>query len=343
MPALIALPTVVTMGDPAGIGGDVTLMCWTHRQDLKLNPFFVLDDPDRLTALALQLGLQIDVEVISTPAEAISIFDRALPVMPLSKSVQSTSGQEKHTSAGMVIESLDRSIDLAMQGEVAAVVTNPVHKGNLYEAGFQHPGHTEYLAARATGISGKAAQPVMMLACQEIRVIPITIHTSLRQALDDLSTDLIVQTAQICVRSMRQEFGLTVPRLAFAGLNPHAGEDGNMGREEIEIIQPAIDILRAQGIHCLGPLSADTMFHAQARQSYDVALCMYHDQALIPIKTIDFDNGVNVTLGLPFIRTSPDHGTAFSLAGTGKASPNSMAAALKMATNMAVTKGQPNV
>jgi 4-hydroxythreonine-4-phosphate dehydrogenase len=331
------------MGDPAGVGGDITLMCWSRRRDLKLKPFFVLDDPDRLMALAVQLGLQIDVEVITTPADALSVFDRALPVLPLSKSMQSTPGEEKHAAAGMVIESLDRSIDLAMQGEVAAVVTNPIHKGNLYEAGFQHPGHTEYLAARATGISGEAIQPVMMLACQEIRVVPITIHTSLRQALDDLSTDLIVQTAEICVQALRWEFGLTEPRLAFAGLNPHAGEDGNMGVEEIEIIQPAIDILRSRGIHCQGPLSADTMFHSKARSSYDVALCMYHDQALIPIKTIDFDNGVNVTLGLPFIRTSPDHGTAFSLAGTGKASPNSMAAALKMASDMAVTKGQANV
>jgi len=330
------------MGDPAGIGGDITLMCWSNRQHLNLKPFFVLDDPDRLAALALQLGLKIDVEIIATPAEAVTVFDRALPVMPLSKPLQSTSTQARQASADMVIESLDRSIDFAMQGDVAALVTNPIHKGNLYAAGFQHPGHTEYLAARAAGISGDNVQPVMMLACKEIRVVPITIHTSLRQALDDLSTDLIVQTADICIQALQQEFGLMTPRLAFAGLNPHAGEGGNMGREEIEIIQPAIDVLRARGIHCLGPLSADTMFHSEARQSYDVALCMYHDQALIPIKTIDFDNGVNVTLGLPFIRTSPDHGTAFSLAGTGKASYNSMAAALKMVADMATSKSFTN-
>jgi 4-hydroxythreonine-4-phosphate dehydrogenase len=332
------MPTAVTMGDPAGIGGDVTLMCWTQRHALGLKPFFILDDPDRLDNLSRTLGLDVKVQTIETSDEAASVFEHALPVMPLSAEVKAVPGQSDSATAPFVIESLDRAVDFALQGQVSAVVTNPIHKASLYAAGFTHPGHTEYLAARAADHTSANVHPVMMLACTEIRVVPITIHTSLRQAIDDLTTDLIVQTARICAHDLKENFGLTIPRLALAGLNPHAGESGNMGQEEIEIIQPAIDILRDQGINCLGPLSADTMFHATARLSYDVALCMYHDQALIPIKTIDFDNGVNVTLGLPFIRTSPDHGTAYNIAGSGNASPNSLAAALKMATDMAVSK-----
>ena len=325
------------MGDPAGIGGDITLMCWQRRRELGLKPFFVLDDPARLIALASHLGLDCPVEVIETTDATHEVFDKALPVMPLSMAVNTAPGKPDTGSGASVIESLDRAVDMALGDEVSAVVTNPIHKANLYQAGFKHPGHTEYLAARASAATGNTIRPVMMLACAEIRVIPITIHTSLRQAIDDLNIDLIVETARICARDLQQKFGLSSPCLAFAGLNPHAGEDGNMGREEIDIIRPAIDILRAEGIDCQGPLSADTMFHAQARQTYDVALCMYHDQALIPIKTIDFDHGVNVTLGLPFIRTSPDHGTAFGIAGSGSASPNSLAAALMMASDMAAT------
>jgi 4-hydroxythreonine-4-phosphate dehydrogenase len=324
-----ALPAAVTMGDPVGIGGDITLMCWSERQNLKLKPFFVIDDPARLKVLAEKLGLPVVVEVISNPEDAIALFDRALPVLPLSDQITESN------FAGLVVESLDRAVDFAIRGEVASVVTNPIHKARLYDAGFKHPGHTEYLAARAEMKTGDQCRPVMMLACEEIRVVPITIHTSLRQAIDDLTTDLIVETAEICAHNLGERFGLAAPRLAFAGLNPHAGEDGNMGKEEIEIIRPAIEILQSRGINCLGPLSADTMFHATARLAYDVALCMYHDQALIPIKTIDFEHGVNVTLGLPFIRTSPDHGTAFGLSGTGNANPNSLAAALMMASDMA--------
>jgi 4-hydroxythreonine-4-phosphate dehydrogenase len=338
-------PTAVTMGDPAGIGGDITLMCWQQRQAFDLKPFLVIDDPARLERLGTDLQLNCPVQIISNIAEASEVFDRALPVLPLSDKVNSVPGQASSASAAAVVESLDRAVDLAMQGEVSAVVTNPIHKASLYQAGFNHPGHTEYLAARATDTTGKSVRPVMMLACAEIRVIPVTIHTSLRQALDDLNTDLIVETATIAALDLQRKFGLSSPRLAFAGLNPHAGEDGNMGREEIEIIAPAIDQLRAKGIECLGPMSADTMFHANARLAYDVALCMYHDQALIPIKTIDFDNGVNVTLGLPFVRTSPDHGTAFGIAGSGNASPNSLAAALRMAgemsANMSVDGAKP--
>ena len=332
------MPTAVTMGDPAGIGGDVTLMCWTQRHALGLKPFFILDDPDRLDNLSRTLGLDVKVQTIETSDEAASVFEHALPVMPLSAEVKAVPGQSDSATAPFVIESLDRAVDFALQGQVSAVVTNPIHKASLYAAGFTHPGHTEYLAARAADHTSANVHPVMMLACTEIRVVPITIHTSLRQAIDDLTTDLIVKTAKICAADLKENFGLTEPRLALAGLNPHAGESGNMGQEEIEIIQPAIEILGGQGINCLGPLSADTMFHATARLSYDVALCMYHDQALIPIKTIDFDKGVNVTLGLPFIRTSPDHGTAYNIAGSGNASPNSLAAALKMATDMAGNK-----
>jgi 4-hydroxythreonine-4-phosphate dehydrogenase len=330
-----ALPIVVTMGDPAGVGGDVTLMCWHQRQALGLKPFFVLDDPNRLASLAKRLGLDIPVKTIASPAEAVAAFSDALPVMPLSTDVKSIPGKADSGAAGAIIESLDRAVDMALSGDVAAIVTNPIHKASLYEAGFEHPGHTEYLADRASKASGQKIRPVMMLACSEIRVVPVTIHTSLRQAIENLTTELIVETAEICARDLQRSFGLSAPRLAFAGLNPHAGEDGNMGDEEIRIIGPALDILRAGGINCLGPMSADTMFHPVARLNYDVAICMYHDQALIPIKTIDFDHGVNVTQGLPFVRTSPDHGTAFGIAGSGNASPASLAAALVMAAGMA--------
>ena len=221
-----------------------------------------------------------------------------------------------------------------LSGRAAALVTNPIHKDSLYRAGFRYPGHTEYLAA----LAGVTNAPVMMLVCPALRVVPVTVHLALSQAIRDLCPSMIVHAGRVSEAALRREFGIAAPVLAVAGLNPHAGEAGGFGREEIEIIEPAVAELRAEGIDVRGPLAADTMFHAEARQTYDAALCMYHDQALIPIKTIDFHGGVNVTLGLPFVRTSPDHGTAFGIAGRGVARPESLIAALRLAAEMATKR-----
>jgi 4-hydroxythreonine-4-phosphate dehydrogenase len=245
--------------------------------------------------------------------------------------------QPDETSASAALASIRHAVDHVRAGRAGAVVTNPIAKSVLYRAGFRHPGHTEFLAELAAN-GGRPPQPVMMLWSPELAVVPVTIHLSLREALAELSTELIVSTARIAVADLAARFGLARPRLAISGLNPHAGEDGSLGREDIDIVAPAVEALRAQGIDARGPLPADTMFHAAARKTYDCAICMYHDQALIPIKTIAFEDAVNVTLGLPFIRTSPDHGTAFDIAGTGKANPSSLVAALRLAARMAATK-----
>ncbi|OIM88908.1 4-hydroxythreonine-4-phosphate dehydrogenase PdxA, partial [Bradyrhizobium elkanii] len=238
------------------------------------------------------------------------------------------------TSADAALASIRQAVADVAAGKASAVVTNPIAKNVLYRAGFRHPGHTEFLAELAAS-GGRAPQPVMMLWSPALAVVPVTIHVSVREALAQLTTDLIVSTARIVVADMKARFGLAAPRLAIAGLNPHAGEDGTLGMEDVEIVAPAVEILRRDGIAVRGPLPADTMFHAAARKTYDCAICMYHDQALIPIKTVAFENAVNVTLGLPFIRTSPDHGTAFDIAGTGKANPSSLIAALRLAARMA--------
>jgi len=252
-------------------------------------------------------------------------------VFPLALANPVEPGKPDAANAAAVIESITLGARLAMAGRAAGLVTNPIQKETLYAAGFPHPGHTEYLAELG------GAPVAMMLVCANLRVVPVTIHQSLRSAMDDLTIPRIVAAGRIAATGLRRDFGIAQPRLAVAGLNPHAGEGGTMGREEIEIIAPAIATLRGDGIAVTGPFPADTMFHAAARRRYDAALCMYHDQALIPLKTIDFDHGVNVTLGLPFIRTSPDHGTALDIAGRGTANPASLIAALRLAGEMART------
>ena len=325
-----ALPLALTMGEPAGIGAEITLKAWrTHRATLPC--FFTIDDPDRLRAAAAALSLDVPVVPIDRPAQAAEAFAKGLPVLAAPLPKRSQPGRLDPANAPAVLDSIQRAVRLAMTGEAGAVVTNSIHKKALYEAGFEHPGHTEYLAA----LAGGDAKPVMMLAGAGLRVVPVTIHVSLRTALDSLSTQTIVATGRILAAALRNDFGVAQPRLAVAGLNPHAGEEGSLGREDIEIVAPAVAALREAGINASGPLPPDTMFHAAARARYDLALCMYHDQALIPIKTIDFAGGVNVTLGLPFIRTSPDHGTALDIAGTGSADPSSFLAALDMAADMA--------
>jgi 4-hydroxythreonine-4-phosphate dehydrogenase len=328
-----SLPLALTLGEPAGIGPDLTLAAWLDRRALGLSPFYVIGDIDFLAARARLLDLDIPL-VHAAPGEAAASFDRALPVAPLDEPVTATPGKPDDTSAPAAIASIRRAVADVLDGKAAAVVTNPIAKNVLYRADFADPGHTEFLARLAQEATGREAMPVMLLWAPELAVVPVTIHIPLKNVVTQLTSDLIVKTGRIVARDMRTRFGIARPRLAIAGLNPHAGEDGTIGDEDRDIVAPAVRALQAEGIEARGPLPADTMFHERARALYDVALCMYHDQALIPIKTLAFDHGVNVTLGLPFVRTSPDHGTAFGLAGTGKASPASLIAALKLAARL---------
>ncbi|MBP2314133.1 4-hydroxythreonine-4-phosphate dehydrogenase PdxA [Azospirillum soli] len=325
------LPLAVTMGEPAGIGGEIAAKAWAARRDDGVPPFVLLDDPDRLRALAARIGLSVPVQAVGSAGEAVSVFDNALPVLPLALAAPVVSGRPDPANGAAVINSIDRAVDLVRGGQAAAVVTNPIQKSALYAAGFRHPGHTEYLAH----LVGLTSEPVMMLAARDLRVVPVTIHVSLRDAVKQLTTEAIVHAGRVTAAGLARDFGIEKPRLAVAALNPHAGEDGTMGREEIDIIAPAVAALRAEGIDASGPRPSDTLFHAVARGTFDAALCMYHDQALIPLKTIDFDTGVNITLGLPFVRTSPDHGTALDIAGTGKAGASSLIEAMKTADLMA--------
>ena len=318
------LPLALTMGDPAGIGGEIALAAWRQGG---LPSFFLIDDTERIEKLAAMLGWYLPIRRIDHPEQtapdAFCVLHRplAVPAVP---------GHPDPANAASVIAAIETAVRLTREGKAGAVVTNPIHKQSLYEAGFSFPGHTEYLAHLA-GVE----RVVMLLASQDLRVVPVTIHQSLRDAIAGLTAELIIETARIVDAGLKRDFGIKAPRLALAGVNPHAGEGGALGREDLDIVAPAVAALKAEGIDARGPLPGDTMFHAEARATYDVALGMYHDQVLIPIKTLDFHGGVNVTLGLPFIRTSPDHGTAFGLAGTGKARPDSLIAALKLAAHMA--------
>ena len=329
------------MGDPAGIGGEIALKAWRDRR-ADLPCFFMLDDARRLRRLAHRTGLGCPVETIGSAAEAGDVFDDALPVLQLSGEVDCEPGGDSTPCGTLTIEAIDRAVDETMAGRAAGMVTNPVTKSRLYAAGFRSPGHTEYLGERA-GLDGP---PVMLLAGSRLKVVPVTVHLALSQAIEALTTEVIVDTLRTTWHAMRVDFGIADPRIAVAGLNPHAGEGGHLGREEIEVIAPAIARLRAGGARISGPLASDSMFHEAARDSYDVAVCMYHDQALIPLKTLDFDEGVNITLGLPFVRTSPDHGTAYDIAGTGTANPSSLVAAIRAAAEIAgcrhgVVTGRP--
>ncbi len=330
-------PVALTMGEPAGIGGEITLKAWMRRSAEALPAFFAIDDADRLRRLAEALDLPVPVRAIAAPEEARALFGEALPVLHRPLPVPSRPGHPDPANGPAVKAAIEEAVALVQAGRAAAVTTNPLHKAVMYQAGFAFPGHTEFLAELAGG-----GPVVMMLACPQLRVVPVTIHEPLAQACARLDTAMIVQAGRITAAALRRDFGISEPRLAVAGLNPHAGEDGKLGAEDQEVVAPAVAALRAEGIQARGPLPADTLFHARARAGYDAALCMYHDQALIPIKTIDFDGGVNVTLGLPFVRTSPDHGTAFDIAGTGRAEPTSLMAALRMAAAMADARKEHN-
>ena len=335
----MAKPLALTLGEPAGIGPDITIAAWLRRRELKLPPFYLVGDRAFLSERAKTLSAAVPFADV-TAEEAAGAFGNALPVVATGQAATAEPGRPDDTSAKAALASIRLAVADVRAGRAAAVVTNPIAKNVLYRAGFTHPGHTEFLAElAATG--GRTPQPVMMLWSPLLVVVPVTIHLALREAILRLSTELIVSTGRIVAAELKKRFGLARPRLVLTGLNPHAGEDGTLGTEDKTMIAAAVQVLRGNGIDVRGPVPADTAFHAAARKTYDCAVCMYHDQALIPIKTLAFEEAVNVTLGLPFVRTSPDHGTAFDIAGTGRANPASLIAALRLARRMANTKAPP--
>jgi 4-hydroxythreonine-4-phosphate dehydrogenase len=328
-------PLALTLGEPAGIGPDLAVAVWRRRAELDLPRFYLIADPDFIRRRAERLGLEVPIATV-TPAAAAAAFPSALPVVDLDVAVSAEPGRPDRSSAPAAIASLRRAVADVLSGAAAAVVTSPVAKNVLYSWGFAEPGQTEFLATLAQETTGKWQRPVMMLWSPELAVVPVTIHLPLREIFAHLSTELVIETGRIVARDLAGRFRIPRPRLAVAGLNPHAGEEGTLGEEDRAIVAPAVARLKADGIDVRGPLPADSLFHPRARASYDAALCMYHDQALIPIKTLAFDHAVNVTLGLPFVRTSPDHGTAFDIAGTGTADATSLVAAVRLAARLAI-------
>lgn len=327
------LPTLaVSLGDPAGIGPEVIAKCWDNRAEFGLPPFVAIGDGRSIAAV-----WDGPIEVVDDPGQADAAFDYALPLIQISAADSDTPGHPSVSGAHCSLDALELAVGLARSGSAAAVVTGPVAKEQLYAIGFQHPGQTEFVAERC-GIS--PGNVVMMLAGPTLRTVPVTTHVALSEMLRALTSALIESRGRAALRGLQRNFGIPEPRLAVAGLNPHAGEGGKLGREEIEIIEPAIAALAAEGWRVSGPHPADTMFHARARANYDAALCMYHDQALIPIKALHFEEAVNVTLGLPIVRTAPDHGTAFDIAGQDRADPRPMAAAMRMAVDNAMLRAE---
>ena len=336
------MPLALTLGEPAGIGPDITLAAWRRRAELNLAPFYVLADPALMRRRAERMAPDVPIAVVE-PGAAHAAFGRALPVVDIGITVTAEPGRPDGSSAAAAVAAIRRAVHDVGSGAAGAVVTNPVAKNILYRSGFAEPGHTEYLGKLAAEMTGVPAHPVMMLWSPELAVVPVTIHLPLREVVTRLTTDLIVSTGRIVARGLAERFGVARPRLAVAGLNPHAGEDGALGAEDRTVVGPAVERLHAEGIEARGPLPADTLFHAAARVTYDAVLAMYHDQALIPIKTLAFDHAVNVTLGLPFVRTSPDHGTAFDIAGTGRADPSSLIAAIRLAERLSSRRATPTV
>ena len=315
------------MGDPLGVGGELSLKAWRERDKYSISPFVVIDCVQRLQKLSERTNLPASFELVSAPSDAIDVFGAALPVLNVDWDAQSP---QQRTLASIMT-----AVDLTMAGQTKAIVTNPINKKHLYDIGFEFQGHTDFLEDLATRKTGIPCTSIMMLVSEQLRTVPVTVHIPLEAVARTLNEELITDCIRIVSSALVQDFGIRSPRISVSGLNPHAGEKGALGREDAAIIEPALNKLRADGIPITGPLPADTMFHARARQNYDVAICMYHDQALIPLKTLDFDRGVNVTLGLPFIRTSPDHGTAEDIAGTGTANPESFIEALLLADQLA--------
>jgi 4-hydroxythreonine-4-phosphate dehydrogenase len=316
-------PLAVALGDPSGIGPEIVAKAWERRDAEAIPPFFAVGDLDAMRAI-----WSGPVEVIDEPSQAAGLFSAGLPLVRVANRGTAIPGEPDLDGARNALDALEIAVGLTRSGAAGALVTGPVSKRQLYAVGFVHAGQTEFVAERC-GVAGEMV--AMMLAGPDLRTVPVTVHLALAEVPEALTTDRIVAKARATVRGLQRQFGIAEPRIAVAGLNPHAGEGGAMGREELDRIVPAIEILKGEGLDVSGPRSADTLFHAEARRGYDAALCMYHDQALIPIKTLYFDAGVNMTLGLPIVRTSPDHGTAFDLAGKDRANPGAMIAALKTA------------
>jgi len=334
-PPFDRLPLALTMGEPAGIGGEIALKAWAKHHD-RLPPFFIFDDADRLRKIAASFGLDIAILPIATPAETNQAFAKGLPVLAQALAKPPQPGKPETENVPAILNAIRRAVEYVGSGDASAIVTNPIHKQSFAAAGVPYPGHTELLAH----LAGDASKPAMLLVAEGLRVAPVTIHEPLRTVATSLTTERIVTCGKIVAEGLRQDFAIMRPRLAMAALNPHGGENGVLGREEDTIIAPAVAALLALGITVRGPLPADSLFHAEARKTHDAVLCMYHDQALIPLKTIDFTGGVNVTLGLPFVRTSPDHGTAFDIAGQGIADESSLVAALHLARDIAERRHQ---
>jgi 4-hydroxythreonine-4-phosphate dehydrogenase len=332
------------MGDPAGIGPELAIRAWRDRERQAIPPFAIFADAELMRTVARSFANDIEIVAVGDARAAADVFQHALPVVDVPLVRAAEPGVADSGNGPTVILAIKRAVAAVASGQASAVVTNPIAKSVLYESGFEYAGHTEYLGALAKEFwPAQPADPVMMLASPELRVVPVTIHVPLKSVPSLLTTERIVATARIVAVALQRDFGIANPRLVVTGLNPHAGEDGALGSEDRDIIRPAIETLRLEGINVSGPRSADTLFHAAARATYDAAIAMYHDQALIPIKTLAFDTGVNATLGLPFIRTSPDHGTAFSIAGKGIASPASLIAALKLAAEMSGRRAHAKV
>ena len=325
---------IITPGEPAGIGGEILVDAAYHNSIKGSWPLLTIDDPLRLAAIAKAKGLNLDIAAVSSPDEAAALPPQTLAVMPIKWRQAVVAGKPVSCNAKQVIEAIDRAVMLVKNADARAIVTNPIQKSSLYAAGFTSPGHTEYLGLLDD------AYPVMMLACEGLRTVPLTIHIPLNEVADAITQEGIIRTALVVDAALRQDFGISAPRIMVAGLNPHAGEGGSLGREEIDTIAPAIAKLQATGMAISGPISADTLFHEERRRDYDAVIGMYHDQMLIPVKMLDFHRGVNVTLGLSFIRTSPDHGTALNQAGRLTANPQSLIAAIEMADMMTKRRGR---
>jgi 4-hydroxythreonine-4-phosphate dehydrogenase len=335
------LPLALTLGEPAGIGPDIALLAWQRRERCG-GAFLVIGDRECLARRARLIGLDVPLAMIAVPGEAAAVFERALPILDAPLEAQPVPGVPDPTAAAAVIGAIETAVMLALDRAVAGIVTNPIHKDALYRAGFAHQGHTDFLAHLARQ-AGHTAEPVMMLSAGSLRTVPLTVHIPLKDVAGAISEDLILRQARVVARELSGLIGdrpgkMGPARIAVAGLNPHAGENGAIGTEERDIIAPAVAKLQSEGLDVTGPLSADTLFHDEVRGRFDVYLCMYHDQALIPVKTVGFHEGVNTTLGLPFVRTSPDHGTALGLAGSGKANPSSLLCALKLARQLAAAR-----
>jgi 4-hydroxythreonine-4-phosphate dehydrogenase len=329
-PIMSRLPIAIALGDPAGIGPEIVAKAWVARETAHLSPFFAVGD-----VRAIEAVWRGPIQRITDPSEAHGVFATALPLLQIDAGGIVTPGQPDADGAQHAYNALEMAIGLTKAGSASAVVTAPVSKAQLQSVGFTHPGQTEFIAERC----GMACDNiVMLLAGPTLKVVPITTHIPLIDVPKTLTIELIISKAHTTARGMARNFGIENPVLAFAGLNPHAGENGLLGSEEQDVLMPAIAMLREEGIDARGPFSPDAMFHARARAGYDVAMCVYHDQALIPLKTLHFDEGVNITLGLPIVRTAPDHGTAFDIAGQGKAEAGAMISAIKMAAEAALAR-----